>query len=114
MNLLTACVAIAIAGLAVGLRGSTSGGYLGVALSQLVSLAQSLINLLLAYTRVENGIVSVERLFELDGLHSESNSDEESRREPGSKWPVFGSIEFRNVGLRYGSINFVFNLCLTC
>ncbi|PBK93614.1 P-loop containing nucleoside triphosphate hydrolase protein [Armillaria gallica] len=102
LNLLTACVAIAIAGLAVGLRGSTSGGYLGVALSQLVSLAQSLINLLLAYTRVENGIVSVERLFELDGLQSESNSDEESRREPVSKWPVFGSIEFRDVGLRYG------------
>ncbi|KAK0209206.1 P-loop containing nucleoside triphosphate hydrolase protein [Desarmillaria ectypa] len=102
LNLLTACVAIAIAGLAVGLRGSTSGGYLGVALSQLVSLAQSLINLLLAYTRVENGIVSVERLFELNGLQSESVSEEDSRREPDSKWPVFGSIEFRNVGLRYG------------
>ncbi|KAK0485559.1 P-loop containing nucleoside triphosphate hydrolase protein [Armillaria luteobubalina] len=58
LNLLTASVAIAIAGLAVGLRGSTSGGYLSVALSQLVSLAQNLINLLLAYTRVENGIVS--------------------------------------------------------
>ncbi|KAK0465925.1 P-loop containing nucleoside triphosphate hydrolase protein [Desarmillaria tabescens] len=102
LNLLTACVAIAIAGLAVGLRGSTSGGYLGVALSQLVSLAQSLINLLLAYTRVENGIVSVERLFELDGLQSESLPDKKGRQEPGSKWPVFGSIEFRNVGLRYG------------
>ncbi|KAK0501032.1 P-loop containing nucleoside triphosphate hydrolase protein [Armillaria luteobubalina] len=102
LNLLTACVAIAIAGLAVGLRGSTSGGYLGVALSQLVSLAQSLINLLLAYTRVENGIVSVERLFELDGLQSESISDKESRREPGSKWPVFGSIEFRNGGEKLG------------
>lgn len=101
LNLLTACVAIAIAGLAVGLRGSTSGGYLGVALSQLVSLAQSLINLLLAYTRVENGIVSVERLFELDGLQPESFSDER-RQPPGSKWPVFGSIEFRDVGLRYG------------
>ncbi|KAK0474311.1 P-loop containing nucleoside triphosphate hydrolase protein [Armillaria luteobubalina] len=92
LNLLTASVAIAIAGLAVGLRGSTSGGYLSVALSQLVSLAQNLINLLLAYTRVENGIISVERLFELDGLQSESVSDKKSRREPGSKWPFLNSF----------------------
>ncbi|KAK0484178.1 P-loop containing nucleoside triphosphate hydrolase protein [Armillaria luteobubalina] len=94
LNLLTASVAIAIAGRAVGLRDSTSGGYLSVALSQLVSLAQSLINLLLAYTRIENGIVSVERLFELDGLQSESVSDKKSRREPGSKWPFLVPSNF--------------------
>jgi ATP-binding cassette, subfamily C (CFTR/MRP), member 1 len=102
LNLLTALIAIAVAALAVGLRGSTSGGYLGVALSQLVSLAQSLINLLLAYTRVENGIVSVERVFELDVQKEGGDSSGETEpRGLGPNWPERGHVEFRGVSLRY-------------
>lgn len=101
LNLLTAFIAIAIAALAVGLRGSTSGGFLGVALSQLVSLAQSLINLLLAYTRVENGIVSVERVFELDSLRHDYDNEMDAKVDPGPNWPSAGHIEYRGVSLHY-------------
>ncbi|KAL1693264.1 P-loop containing nucleoside triphosphate hydrolase protein, partial [Schizophyllum commune] len=101
LNLLTALIAIAIAALAVGLRGSTSGGFLGVALSQLVSLAQSLINLLLAYTRVENGVVSVERVFELDSLRKDYDPEKDAKVDPGPSWPSAGQIEYRGVSLRY-------------
>ncbi|KAF9077092.1 P-loop containing nucleoside triphosphate hydrolase protein [Rhodocollybia butyracea] len=97
LNLLTAVLAIAIAALAVGLRGSTSGGFLGIALSQLVSLSQSLINLLLAYTRVENGIVSVERVFELDVQKEEESGESHDL----VNWPERGSVEFKDVSLRY-------------
>ncbi|KIY47688.1 P-loop containing nucleoside triphosphate hydrolase protein [Fistulina hepatica ATCC 64428] len=96
---LTAAIAILLAVLAVALRGSTSGGYLGVALSQLVNLAQLLINLLLAYTRVENGVVSVERLFELDRLTPEDSDG----HDPGSSWPSCGRVEFKNVSMRYST-----------
>ncbi|KAF9033283.1 P-loop containing nucleoside triphosphate hydrolase protein [Hymenopellis radicata] len=101
LNFLTAFLAVAIAALAVGLRTSTSGGYLGVALSQLVGLSQTLINLLLAYTRVENGLVSIERIFELDRLESEGGDDSLTKA-PSPEWPSQGAIEFRNVNLRYG------------
>ncbi len=104
LNFLTAFLAVAIAALAVGLRTSTSGGYLGVALSQLVGLSQTLINLLLAYTRVENGLVSIERIFELDRLESEGG-DESLTKAPSPEWPSQGAIEFRNVNLRYGLVN---------
>lgn len=90
-------LAIAIAALAVGLRGSTSGGFLGIALSQLVGLSQSLINLLLAYTRVENGIVSVERVFELNVQKEEEFGESRDL----TNWPERGSIEFKDVSLRY-------------
>ncbi|KIY73114.1 P-loop containing nucleoside triphosphate hydrolase protein [Cylindrobasidium torrendii FP15055 ss-10] len=100
LNCLTAFIAIAIAALAVGLRNNTSGGYLGVALSQLVGLSQSLINLLLAYTRVENGIVSVARILELDTLEAESDENTDTSNF-GQQWPSTGHVEFRDVSLRY-------------
>ena len=105
LNLVTALIAISVAALAVGLRNSTSGGYLGIALSQLVGLSQSLINLLLAYTRVENGMVSVGRIFELDSLEPEDGNDSRGAvgdvEKHSAEWPSRGAIEFRDVSLRY-------------
>ena len=47
--------------LAVSLRKSTNAGFLGITLGQLVSLSQAVQNVILSWTRVENGAVSVER-----------------------------------------------------
>ncbi|TIC33364.1 P-loop containing nucleoside triphosphate hydrolase protein [Wallemia mellicola] len=113
LNLVTAFIAIGIACIAVGLRNTTSAGYLGVALSQLVSMATSLTNLLLAWTRVENGVVSLERIVEITQLESEEDAHrrdaEENERvlvetkEPAASWPESGHVEYKDVTLRYNS-----------
>jgi ATP-binding cassette subfamily C (CFTR/MRP) protein 1 len=100
---MTLLIAVSVAALAVGLRHSTSAGYLGIALSQLVGLSQSLINLLLAWTRVENGIVAVERVMEIRDLEPEekAGTDGSSKQRPEGEWPQRGAITFKDVSLRY-------------
>ncbi|KAH7101139.1 P-loop containing nucleoside triphosphate hydrolase protein [Auriculariales sp. MPI-PUGE-AT-0066] len=90
----TLVIAVLVASLAVGLRSSTNAGFLGVALSQLVSLSQAFQNLILAWTRVENGAVSVERVRAI------TQAPVELKPTTGG-WPSVGKIEFRNVTLRY-------------
>ncbi|TIA90359.1 hypothetical protein E3P81_02452 [Wallemia ichthyophaga] len=124
LNLVTAFIAIGIAAIAVGLRNSTSAGYLGVALSQLVSMATSLTNLLLAWTRVENGVVSLERIVEITQLESEESlqareiaGDESGNEsdnndamlasatttEPSPSWPESGAVTYDDVSLKYAT-----------
>ena len=78
-------------------------------------MATSLTNLLLAWTRVENGVVSLERIVEITEIESEEkgynedcdneNGDDNSINlsviEPPSDWPSKGHIVFENVELKY-------------
>lgn len=100
---MTLLIAVGIAVLAVALRRSTSAGYLGVALSQLVTLSTTLSNLLLAWTRVENGVVAIERVHEVVLNPGEQDravtKDTEKKLE---SWPQLGMVEFENVTARYG------------
>ncbi|EIN04585.1 P-loop containing nucleoside triphosphate hydrolase protein [Punctularia strigosozonata HHB-11173 SS5] len=103
LNGMTLFIAVAVATLAVALRNSTSAGFLGVALSQIVGLSTSISNLLLSWSRVENGVVSVGRIQDSTAMTTERFSSELSPA-PGneSEFMVRGDIEFRNVSLAYG------------
>lgn len=99
---MTLIIAMSIAVLAVALRHSTSAGFLGVALSQLVSLSTTLSNLLLAWTRVENGVVALERVHEVvvaPGEQSRALPIDELKKL--HSWPRTGKLEFQNVSLKY-------------
>ncbi|EJD35977.1 P-loop containing nucleoside triphosphate hydrolase protein [Auricularia subglabra TFB-10046 SS5] len=101
LSFCTLFVAVCVALLAVGLRRSTSAGFLGVTLSQLVGFSQGLQNLILAWTRVENGIVSVERVREVTNAPAEPKRDADAADGSPTQWPALGKIEFRNVCLKY-------------
>lgn len=101
LSFCTLFVAVGVALLAVGLRKSTSAGFLGVTLSQLVGFSQGLQNLILAWTRVENGVVSVERVREIVNAPSEPKRSVGLDVDVPPEWPSRGKIEFRNVTLRY-------------
>lgn len=103
LNGMTLIIAVGIAALAVGLRRSTSAGFLGVALSQLVTLSTTLSNLLLAWTRVENGVVAIERVHEIVEVPGEEDRHLTPKAmEELNGWPSTGRVEFENVTVRYG------------
>jgi ATP-binding cassette subfamily C (CFTR/MRP) protein 1 len=99
----TLLIAVAVAVLAVALRRSTSAGYLGVALSQLVGFSTGLSNLLIKWAAVENGVVSLERVHDIVQVVPESALRQVEAQQPSvmKAWPNQGQVEFRNVSLRY-------------
>jgi ATP-binding cassette, subfamily C (CFTR/MRP), member 1 len=98
---MTLFLAVGVALLAVGLRNSTSAGFLGVTLSQLVNFSTSLQNVILAWTRVENGVVAVERVREICSVDSEQDPPQRDIEPSATQWPSTGRVEFKNVTLRY-------------
>ena len=97
----TLIVAVLVATLAVSLRKTTNAGFLGVTLSQLVSLSQAVQNVILSWTRVENGAVSVERARAVTFAPVEKQPPPTAAVVLPQGWPTAGKIEFRDVSLRY-------------
>jgi ATP-binding cassette, subfamily C (CFTR/MRP), member 1 len=90
--------------LATSLTSTTSGGRLGISLSQIVTFNSSLGSLLTAWTMVETSLGAIARLkgFE-EGTKSEDKAEESFN--PSEDWPNNGAIAFKNVSASYGSVN---------
>jgi ATP-binding cassette subfamily C (CFTR/MRP) protein 1 len=99
LDMLVACLAVLLVGLALCLPGSSSAGALGVALTSLLAFNQSLKSLITAWTQAETSIGSVARTqtFEKD-TPTEISPDE--NLDPGKEWPV-GNVEVTNMSLQY-------------
>lgn len=107
---MTLFVAVTVAILAVVTRRSASAGFLGVALSQIVGLSTSVSNLLLAWTRVENGVVSVERARQLSLTPAEKDAPSGYKgfeRDNDAKWVTEGRVQFKDVSLGYRYASFL-------
>ncbi|KAH8718239.1 ABC transporter atnG [Beauveria bassiana] len=102
LNLLNGCLATAVAGLLVGLGGSQSAGWGGLALVNTITLGQDAMLLLTWWTRFETSMASMERIF--DYTH---NTPQEKIVPPaaavGDSWPERGSVELDNLSLNYAS-----------
>ncbi|KAM3527939.1 hypothetical protein MY4038_006102 [Beauveria bassiana] len=100
LNLLNGCLATAVAGLLVGLRGSQSAGWGGLALVNTITLGQDAMLLLTWWTRFETSMASMERIF--DYTH---NTPQDKIVPPaaavGDSWPERGSVELDNLSLDY-------------
>ncbi|KAM3468574.1 hypothetical protein MY5147_007798 [Beauveria neobassiana] len=101
LNLLNGCLATAVAGLLVGLGGSQSAGWGGLALVNTIMLGQDAMLLLTWWTRFETSMASMERIF--DYTH---NTPQKKMVPPaaavGDSWPERGSVELDNLSLDYG------------
>ncbi|KAM3521744.1 hypothetical protein NHJ13051_006054 [Beauveria bassiana] len=100
LNLLNGCLATAVAGLLVGLRGSQSAGWGGLALVNTITLGQDAMLLLTWWTRFETSMASMERIF--DYTH---NTPQDKIVPPaaavGDSWPERGGVELDNLSLDY-------------
>ena len=103
LDMLVACLAIFFIGLAVGLRGSTTAGPVGIALNVLLSMSTTLVRLLEMWTQMETSLGAVARVKNIEKtLKSEDKEGEDF--EPPEKWPERGAIEFREVTASYKSV----------
>ncbi|QRW07534.1 ABC transporter [Ceratobasidium sp. AG-Ba] len=101
LTLVTLFIAVGMSCLAVGLRSTTSAGFLGIALANMTRISQLLSFMLMNWADAENGAVAVERVYEIATLDPEP--DQGRLRIDSSKqaWPVRGSIVFDHYSMRY-------------
>lgn len=93
-----------------------SGGEVGLAISQIISLTYAVQQGMRQAADVENQLMSVERVLEYTLLPPEPNLRDKGIQKPKKKqkqaskekllevppdWPSYGRIEFKNVLLRY-------------
>lgn len=81
------------------------GGNLGLALNQAMWLTQALQRGIRQWSEFENQMISVERIQEYIDLEPE----EDNEIEPPKFWPQNGRIEYREVNLRYDSVDHEFS-----
>jgi ATP-binding cassette subfamily C (CFTR/MRP) protein 1 len=103
LQLLVAVMAVTVVALATNLTDTTSGGRLGVSLSQIVTFNSSLGFLLTFWTMLETSLGAIARLkgFQ-EGTKSEDKPEETFI--PDGDWPRTGAVEFKNVSASYGYV----------
>ena len=98
-----AVLAIVVVSLATSLRGSTSGGLLGIALNNILGFNQSLSQLVNYWTQLETSLGAIARLktFEKETTPEEREGEDV---QPSEQWPEYGAVEFKNVSASYGQV----------
>ena len=101
LDLLVGTLAIMFISLAVGLKGTTSGGQVGIALNVIIAANTSLLRLVESWTQMETSLGAISRLknFERDVLPEDKPGEDQ---EPPERWPAKGAIEFQGMSAAYG------------
>ncbi|XP_010228010.1 ABC transporter C family member 10 isoform X2 [Brachypodium distachyon] len=81
-------------------QGTFSPGFVGMALSYGLSLNNSFVNSIQKQCNLANQIISVERVNQYMDIQSEAAEVIEENR-PGPDWPQVGSVELRDLKIRY-------------
>ena len=93
-------IAVSVIGLAVALRGTTSGASVGVALNLILVANTTLLRLVESWTNLEISLGAIARLKSV----VEQTSPEDRLWEnltPEECWPTRGDIELENVTVSY-------------
>ncbi|KAF7712524.1 ABC multidrug transporter [Penicillium ucsense] len=99
LNLVNLGLALILVGVTTATRG-ISGGFLGVALINLMSFGPSLSDLVNVWSTLETSLAAVERVkYFAEETPAEST---EAPVQLDSQWPHAGAIQFQDVSLRYG------------
>ena len=78
-----------------------SAGFIGVALSTIMSITQALNFVIVQKAELEQNVVSIERLEQYTSIETEAPYIIENKRLKNPLWPQYGKIEFRNVYMKY-------------
>lgn len=80
-----------------------SGGNVGLAITQILSLISLSQWGVRQTAELENNMTSVERIMEYVNLDAEDENPIEKQNEVPKSWPTNGAIEFNNLSLRYSA-----------
>lgn len=103
LDQLVAVLGVLVIFLAVWMRGSMSGGQIGVALNVILVFNFTLLRLAESYTQLETALGAVSRLKNFN----ENTATEDKRQEtyiPADEWPERGDIKFCAVNASYGYV----------
>lgn len=100
LNMIVAGLSTAVVGLAVGMRTSTSASNIGLSMLNIVTLGQSLEELLEPWTQMETSLASIARIksFELDTPQEHLSSNVLSVT---SDWPKNGVLDIHGLWVTY-------------
>ncbi|KAH8204385.1 hypothetical protein TruAng_001436 [Truncatella angustata] len=100
LDLIVACLAVILIAIAVALRNSTSVGFAGVALFNIMNLSAALKSAITSWTTLETSIGAVARVKRYEESTPDENLIDEDQ-EPPQMWPTSGTIIFDNVTASY-------------
>ncbi|KAK6206478.1 hypothetical protein LQW54_007771 [Pestalotiopsis sp. IQ-011] len=100
LDLIVLGLAVGVIGLAFALKGSTTGGQIGIALNVVLRANHSLLRLVEAWTKLETSLGSISRLraFERDVRPEDEPG---KTRSPPPSWPTRGAVELTKVSASY-------------
>ncbi len=98
LNLMVAGLAVLLAGIAVALRGSISPGLLGVALTSIMGIGQTLSQLIQSWTQLETSLGAVTRI---DGFAANTPREPDGPDMPPDQWPSRGHIRIEGLCASY-------------
>ena len=100
LDLLVAGLAVLVVSLAIAFKSSTSAGQIGIALTVILTISQSLVWLLMSWTQLETSLGAISRIKTLEEtLLPEDKDGEDFVPSPG--WPDRGAVEFKDVVAAY-------------
>lgn len=100
LDLIVAVVAIVLVAVAVSLRNTTSVGFTGVALFNIMTLSAALKSAISSWTLLETSIGAVARVKRFEESTPNENSADETQQPPAD-WPTTGAIVFDRVTATY-------------
>ncbi|KAG9646246.1 P-loop containing nucleoside triphosphate hydrolase protein, partial [Aureobasidium melanogenum] len=102
LELVITGIAVLTVGIVVGLRGSSSPGFTGIALTQIISFTTNLKYLIMFWTQLESSLGAVARIRQFE-KETVAEDQESETHEPPFSWPSQGSIEISNLSAKYKS-----------
>ncbi|KAK0717286.1 P-loop containing nucleoside triphosphate hydrolase protein [Lasiosphaeria miniovina] len=101
LDLMVPGLAMGVIGLAVALKGTNTGGQIGIALNVVLKLNMSLLRLVDAWTQLETSLGAISRLRALEQDVQPEDGVGKLQPPPPLGWPTHGLIQFSRVSASY-------------
>lgn len=110
LDLMVPALAICTIVIAIALKGTTTGGQIGIALNVILQLNQYLFRLVDSWTRLETSLGAISRLrtFEKE-VPPEEKPNGRTQLNPPSAWPTHGAVELVHLSASYKPPTVVLN-----
>jgi ATP-binding cassette subfamily C (CFTR/MRP) protein 1 len=103
LDLVITGIAVLTVGIVVGLRDSSSPGFTGVSLTQIISFTSNIKLLIMFWTQLESSLGAVARIRQFE-KETVAEDLETETHDPPFDWPSQGTIEINDLSAKYKSV----------
>ncbi|KAI5246025.1 multidrug resistance-like protein [Aureobasidium subglaciale] len=100
LDLVITGIAVLVVGIVVGLRDSSSPGFTGVSLTQIISFTSNIKLLIMFWTQLESSLGAVARIRQFESENVAEDQAGEAH-DPPFDWPTKGVIEISDLSAKY-------------